>query len=183
MKYELVRSNRRTLSIEVRPDLSVVVRAPIRMPMYRIDAFVREREEWVEDAIAKMRKKTAAVACVDKLTERELKEITKITREMVTDLVAEYADVIGVTYGRISVRRQKTRFGSCSREGNLNFNCMLAAAPERVVRYVVVHELCHRKQMNHSARFWAEVQKVLPDYREDRLWLKNNGSLLIARLP
>ena len=82
---------------------------------------------------------------------------------------------MGVTYGRISIRSQKTRWGSCSAKGNLNYNWKLMLCPERVQDYVVVHELAHRKEMNHSPAFWAEVEKILPDYRERRKWLKTYG--------
>lgn len=87
-----------------------------------------------------------------------------------------------MTYGRISIRKQKTRWGSCSREGNLNFNSLLMMAPPEVLDYVVVHELCHRLEMNHSARFWAQVEKVIPDYRKPRKWLKEHGSQLMLRM-
>jgi predicted metal-dependent hydrolase len=90
---------------------------------------------------------------------------------------------MGVTYGRITVRSQKTRWGSCSSTGNLNFNCLLMLAPEQVVDYVVVHELCHRLHMNHSADFWKLVAAYLPDYARWRKWLKENGEELLSHLP
>ena len=82
---------------------------------------------------------------------------------------------MGVSYGSITVREQKTRWGSCSAKGNLNFNWKLVLMPEEILDYVVVHELAHRLQMNHSTEFWDEVEKILPDYRKRRQWLKENG--------
>ena len=89
---------------------------------------------------------------------------------------------MGVSYGRITIRSQHTRWGSCSAKGNLNFNCLLMLTPPEILDYVVVHELCHRKEMNHSARFWAEVARVIPGYEASKNWLKDNGSALIARM-
>ena len=85
-----------------------------------------------------------------------------------------------MTYGRITVRDQKTRWGSCSQTGNLNFNFRLILAPSEVLDYVVVHELCHRRQMNHSTQFWQEVAQVLPDYRKRKAWLTENGWRLMG---
>lgn len=89
---------------------------------------------------------------------------------------AYYARLMGVEYGRIAIKNTKTRWGSCSSLGNLNFHWKLVLMPPAILDYVVVHELAHRKEMNHSPRFWAEVEKVLPDYRERRKWLKDHGA-------
>lgn len=87
-----------------------------------------------------------------------------------------YSKTMGVTYGRIAIKNTRTRWGSCSSLGNLNFHWKLVLMPPAILDYVVVHELAHRKEMNHSSRFWAEVEKILPDYRERRKWLKEHGN-------
>ena len=107
-----------------------------------------------------------------KFTEAEITELKKQARKYIPVRVAYYAAQIPVSYGRIAIRCQKTRWGSCSQKGNLNFNCLLMKLPPEIIDYVVVHELCHRLQMNHSRQFWAEVEKILPDYRKRRKWLK-----------
>lgn len=93
-------------------------------------------------------------------------------RRMVTRRVEYFADKMGISYGRIAMRNQKTRWGSCSNDGNLNFNCRLLFLPPDLVDYVVVHELAHRRHMNHSPQFWQEVERYLPDYRDRRERLK-----------
>ncbi len=82
---------------------------------------------------------------------------------------------MSVLPGRIIVREQKTRWGSCSSKHNINLNWKLIMMPEEILNYVVVHELAHLKQMNHSKAFWEEVEKVLPDYKKQKEWLKQNG--------
>ena len=103
----------------------------------------------------------------------------KAAKEYFAARVAYYEPIIGVTHNSISIRDQKTRWGSCSSNGNLNFNWRLMLAPPRVLDYVVVHELCHRKEMNHSKAFWHTVEMVLPDYKELRKWLRENGRTLV----
>ena len=100
---------------------------------------------------------------------------------MIPQSLALYAPLVGVDYGRVTLRMQKTRWGSCSPQGNLNFNILLMLAPAQVLDYVVVHELCHRLEMNHSPAFWAQVERVLPDYRQRRKWLKDFGGSLMLR--
>ena len=145
----------------------------------QIEAFLREHWDWVE----RQRARLAALPKVEKLSEEELAELKKRARRVFLARTAYFAPVVGVSCSRISVRSQRTKWGSCSAKGGLNFNCLLLLAPTEVLDYVVVHELCHRLEMNHSPRFWAEVERVLPDYAASRKWLRQNGGSLMARLP
>lgn len=96
---------------------------------------------------------------------------------VIPERVRHFAPLIGVDYGRITIRCQRTRWGSCSAKGNLSFNCLLMLLPNEVVDSVVVHELCHRKHMNHSPLFYAEIERVFPEYRKCSKWLKENGGM------
>ena len=174
--YRVIRSDRRTLAIQILTDGTVVVRSPRRASQDRIRAFVESKSAWIE----KHNKTDFAPA--QKLTPEALRQLTDRAAQVIGERVSFFAPIVGVTYGRVTIRHQHTRWGSCSGKGNLNFNCLLLLAPEQVLDYVVVHELCHSKELNHSPAFWAEVKRVLPDYEESRKWLKQNGAGLIGRL-
>ena len=178
--YTLVRSNRKTISIVIKPNGEVEVRCPKKCSKREAEAFVASKENWIRKHLESIALKTAEVQI---LSEPERKVLAERAAAVLPEKVQLFAAKIGVTWGRITIRSQKTRWGSCSAQGNLNFNCLLMLCPEEVQDYVVIHELCHRKEMNHSALFWAEVEKFCPDYRVRRKWLKDNGSALIARLP
>lgn len=175
--YKLIRSDRQTIAIQIKPDGIVEVRCPKRMRLDDVKQFVESKSEWIEKHIARRSSME-----VEKLTEQEIELLRAQTRQLVTERVQHYAPIIGVTYGQIAIRTQRTRWGSCSSKGNLNFNCLLALVPPDVLDYIVVHELCHRKELNHSERFWTEVSRILPDYKQQKKWLKDFGSSLIARL-
>ena len=165
-------------------DLSVTVRAPRYVGKEEIDRFVKEKEGWIRKAIEKTRARNALneKERVQPLTFEEIQELADKALAYIPGRTAYYAKIIGVDYGRITIRNQKSRWGSCSSKGNLNFNCLLMLTPPEVIDYVVVHELCHRKEMNHSKTFWGEVEKILPDYRIYKNWLKDHGSLIIGRM-
>lgn len=179
MEYKLIRSNRKSIAIQVTPKGEVLVRCPGRMPKQEVQRFVESKRAWIEGHLAKI----AACPVPDKLTPEELHALVRQAKNVLPGRVADYAPCVGVTWGRITIRAQRTRWGSCSSKGNLSFNCLLMLAPPEVQDYVVVHELCHRKEMNHSPRFWQEVERTLPDYRVRKKWLKDNGTALMARLP
>ena len=178
ISYQIIRSDRKTISIQIQPDGTVVVRCPRRMKAADIRTFVTSKSEWITKHLSQRRTAPASI-----LSEQEIEILREKTRQLVVDRAAYYAPIIRVRYNRIAIRTQHTRWGSCSSKGNLNFNCLLALVPDDVLDYVVVHELCHLKQMNHSDAFWAEVRKTLPDYRKSKEWLKVNGRYLISKLP
>lgn len=120
---------------------------------------------------------------VKKLSSEEIKKLRKEARARLTELTERWANRIGVSYGNISIRGQKTRWGSCSSKGNLNYNYLLMLCPDEIVEYVVIHELCHRIHMNHSMKFWEKIEEYCPQHKQARKWLKQNGHCLIARLP
>lgn len=174
ISYEIIYSNRKTLAVQVKADGSVIVRAPRRMAKYKIEAFLKEKQDWIllhrNRALAAAEQKAA-----NRLSEAERKAAIERAAQMLAEKTARFAKEMGMTYGRITIREQKTRWGSCSSAGNLNYNWKLVLMPERVMDYVVIHELAHRKEMNHSVRFYAVVAQQMPDYKVWQSWLKEHG--------
>lgn len=148
-----------------------------------IAGLIREKADWIEKHKKIIEEKQREQAKhTQRLTVQDIQELAARAKKESPDKVRHYADIIGVDYGRITIRNQKTRWGSCSGKGNLNFNCLLMLTPEDVQDYVVIHELCHRKEMNHSPKFWAEVAKIMPDYKRKRKWLKENSGEIMQRM-
>ena len=181
MNYTVIKSRRKTLALQIKGG-ELIVRAPIEISAREIEKFVREHESWIEKHIEESRERAQRAERVIPLTDGEIKVLSKQARAIFAERVAHYAALLGVSYGKITVRRQKMRWGSCNSKGNLSFNLALMLAPPRVLDSVVVHELCHRKEMNHSASFYSEMARVFPDYKECREYLVKNGSELISRV-
>ena len=177
--YSIIRSRTKSVAIRIKSDGSVRVHCPPQMSAERIDEIVRSKKDWIERKLYSLKN----IPPVVHLTPEEISALKAKAREELAPLIAYYATQVGVSYGRVTIRSQKTRWGSCSSRGNLSFNCLLMLTPPEVIDYVIVHELCHLKQMNHSFRFWAEVKRIVPDYREAKQWLKENSESLIRRLP
>ena len=182
VNFELVRSKRKSLAIEITADARVIVRAPMRVPVSEINRFIGEKADWIDNHLKLMEKRKEELEADPRkpLSSQEIRLLTTRAKRIIPGRVRYYAKIMGVDYERITIRMQKSRWGSCSAKKNLNFNCLLMLTPDEIVDYVVVHELCHLKEMNHSPRFWAEVEKVLPDYRERRKWLKDHEKDIIA---
>lgn len=182
MDYTLIKSRRRTIAVQV-SDKGVIVRAPLRTSRREADVFVRQHEDWIKKQIEKRGRQKAEADGAQKLTPDEIAALYERAREYLPGRVQYYTSLLGETCGRITVRCQRTRWGSCSTKRNLNFNCLLMLTPPEVIDAVVVHEVCHLREMNHSAVFYAHVLRLCPDYRRWDKWLKDNGRLLLARLP
>lgn len=178
-EFELIRSSRRTIAVEIKGG-KVIVRAPLRMSKVEIEKFINSKADWIKRHLEVSRQRQ--IVPMESFTPEQIQQLADAALQDIPQRVSKYATIIGVTVGRITIRNQKTRWGSCSSKGNLNFNCLLMLCPEEIRDYVVVHELCHRKELNHSTRFWNEVARVMPDYAVRRKWLKENGGALIRRM-
>ncbi len=181
--FVLIRSNRRTWSICVEEDGRVTIRVPLRMTEREIDRILSDKQGWIvkhyEERQRKLRERSNTQNPLSLAQQEALKKrYMQAAKEYFPKRVAYYQQFTGGRYERISIREQKTRWGSCSSRGTLSFNWKLMLAPPGILDYVVVHELCHLRHMNHSRDFWAAVESVLPDYKERRKWLKDHGSEL-----
>ena len=176
----LIRARRKTLSIRITQEGNLEIRAPLGMPKGEIEAFLKEKAQWIETHRAKVLAEYAQGQEAP-LGEEEILTLAEQMRQRLPEKLNRHAASMGVTFGNVTIRCQQTRWGSCSSRGNLNFNCLLMLAPEEVLDYVVVHELAHRKQMNHSALFWREVERECPDYKKSLRWLKDRGGALLSR--
>ena len=117
--------------------------------------------------LEKVEERRKELKTIEKLSMTEIHKLADLALKVISVKVKHYAGLMNVQYGRITIRNQKTRWGSCSK-GNLNFNCLLMLVPDEVVDYVVIHELCHLIEMNHSKAFWKQVEQMMPDYKKHR---------------
>lgn len=179
--YTIIRSRRKTIGINIDRDGNVIVRAPVYCTKKDIERALRESESWIAKTKAKLEKTIEQADIAGALTDADIKRLAAQMRRVLPEKLDHYSKLLGVTCGRVSVRCQKSKWGSCSAKGNLNFNCLLMLAPEKVMDYVIVHELCHLKHMDHSKEFWAEVESVDPAFKAHQKWLRDNGGALMAR--
>lgn len=171
--FRSVRANH--LRISVYRDGRVRVTIPRHTTQVAAEIFVEAKKSWIERALAKMQRQT--VERLPAYSARELPERKREALACIRERLEYFAGVYGVTYHRVTIKQLTTRWGSCSIRGNLNFHVQLLRLPERLVDYLLVHELCHLREMNHSARFWALVAKTIPDYRACRHELRRNYAL------
>lgn len=179
---EIRRSRRRTLAVEIRPDGGLLVRAPMRASEEQIRRFLEHEKAWIEKNRVRVMEKARREAPEQVLTPEQLQELADQAAAYIPGRVRYWAPKVGVEYGRITIRNQRTKWGSCSSKGNLNFNCLLMLTPREVIDSVVVHELCHRKHMDHSPAFYREVRRVYPEYDRWNRWLRENGNALMRRM-
>ncbi len=156
----------------------VTLSVPERMSRAEVERVLMSQRAW----IAREREKQSPRLALDPHAVSEA-DARRAARDLVTAVAEDEARALGVCYERIAIRGQRTRWGSCSSRGTLSFNWRLALAPRSVLDYVVVHELCHLREPNHSPRFWALVEQRRPGWRADRDWLREHGAELLAFRP
>lgn len=181
MNCKIIRSNRKSLGLEVNAE-GLIIRAPLQATDAEINMFILQHKGWIEKNLEKVVEKQKALEQIEPLTMEEVRSLADKALKVIPERVRFYAPKVGVTYGRITIRNQRSKWGSCSSKGNLNFNCLLMLTPPEVIDSVVVHELCHRKEMNHSEKFYAEVLRVFPECWKWDKWLKENGDMLMKRM-
>ena len=173
---QVIRSARKSIGLEIKAGGEVFARIPARFSDWELKRFLEEHKGWIFDKLrlSTERKENRKAVEAPRMEEMTAAEIARM-KERFLERVRHYSGLMGITFGRITVRNQKTRWGSCSEKGNLNFNYLLYFLPKELLDYVVVHELAHRRHMNHSGEFWAEVEKYFPEYKECRKKLKKIG--------
>ena len=169
-KYELRRSGRKTLSLEITEDCRILVRAPLRVSQAQIDAFVESHAGWIAKHLEPQRRRAASAPPPP--TEAEIVMLKDAARAILPEKVAYWSQKMGVTPTGIKITTARRRYGSCSGKNSLCFSCFLMRCPEAAIDLVVVHELCHIKVKNHSAAFYALLAQYLPDHKDRKNLLK-----------
>lgn len=179
---EVRRSKRKSVAIKITADMQIVVFVPLYVSDNEIERMVISKSKWIDEHMLKVQSTIDERSKLEKITFEQIKELADQAVEYIPKRVKYYAEKENFVYNKITIKNLVSRWGSCSTKGNLNFNCLLMLTPDYVIDYIVVHELCHLREMNHSEKFWAEVEKIMPDYQRAELWLKQNGGNLISRM-
>ncbi len=167
-EFEIKRSSRKTLSLEITREAKILVRAPQRVRREAIDDFVRKNKAWIDTHLKKREEKNAREA----LDEAGIAELTVLAKAVIPHKVEIFAKIIGVEPTGVKITSAKTRWGSCSGKNSLCFSYRVMLYPEKAVDYVVVHELCHILHHDHSKDFWQAVERYMPDYKAAQKMLK-----------
>ena len=168
MEYKVIYSSRRTVSLCIKEE-GLVVRAPFGTTEKKIKEIIEKHESWIIKHLGRHKEKAALEGS---LTDAEIRDLKKKAKSVLEFKVEYFAQIMGLKHGRITITSAKTRFGSCSSKGNISFSYRLMLYPESAIDYVVVHELAHLCEMNHSTAFYKIIESVMPDYKERRKLLK-----------
>ena len=169
-EYKLIRSSRRTLALEIGRDLTLTVRAPMKMPLSVIEEFIEKHDKWIEKKLDVMKNREIKP---DNLLPKEIAALKMRAKEILPKKVAYFAEIMGLKPSGVKITSAKKRFGSCSGKNSLCFSYELMLYPDETIDYVVVHELAHIKHRNHSAQFYSLIGKYLPDYKTRERILKS----------
>lgn len=162
-EYKIIRSSRKTVSIQVDADCNITVRAPYKVSEREIEEFVSDKKEWLEKAVLKQMNRNRNKK---EYTDDEIKILRDKAKTVLPEKVKYYSSIMDVYPKSIKINSAKKRYGSCSGENNINFSLFLMDKDERFIDYVVVHELAHIKHHNHSKAFYGFIESFMPDYKE-----------------
>jgi len=178
-EYQLIRSRRRTLALEIARDAALIVRAPLRMPVEFVLQFVEQKRGWIDRKQRIARERAGLASQLETRSSEEIRKLREQAEQKLCARAQHFANLMDVKYGSLRITRAKTRWGSCTRAANISLSLRLILAPERVIDYVIVHELAHILEHNHSKKFWQKVEQFYPEYKKCRKWLRENDHLLV----
>lgn len=153
-------------------DSSLVVTVPKNIDISLIEKFIIEKSKWIVDKLEYFQQFSDKVFTIG--TDEQFFEYKEKALILAEQRIAYFNKIYKFKFNKVNIKNQKTRWGSCSRKGNLNFNYKIALVPKRLSDYIVVHELCHLGEFNHSQKFWNLVGKGIPDYLEIKKEMKNS---------
>ncbi len=171
MNYTIARSRKaRLMRISIYPNCTVRVTAPFLAPESLIRKFVASKSKWIEKKLDHFKKHPISPKrfLLNSLGRRDFGEQKEKVLRLVKERLEYFNKHYGLIYHKITIRSQKSRWGSCSRNGNLSFNYKIIFLEPEIQDYIIIHELCHLKELNHSKRFWDLVGEMIPRYREIR---------------
>lgn len=171
--YKLLRSKRRTLSLEISKELEIIVRAPRSLSLKIIEIFISKHEVWIGNHLGMQKRRNETERAL-KLSDAQISELKSLAKERLSQKVEHYSHIMELAPTGISITAAEKRFGSCSGKNRLCFSYRLMMYPDKAIDYVVVHELAHIKHHNHSKEFYALIEQYLPDYKAREAMLKNN---------
>jgi predicted metal-dependent hydrolase len=179
LEYKLVRSRRRTLALEIKKDGGLLVRSPLKFSTESVHRFIEQKKSWIERKQKEAIEKNRLRLLVPKLSDDLVEYHKKLAEQKISERLGHYASRLGISYRRYRISSARSRWGSCARSGRLSFSWRLAMAPAPVLDYVIIHELIHILEHNHSGRFWEKVKQICPEYKRCKQWLKENDHLLV----
>ncbi|TAK95155.1 M48 family peptidase [Patescibacteria group bacterium] len=172
LKYQLKKSRRvRRMRLAVYCDGSVVATAPQHLADSFIENWIQQKADWILNKLRNFERK--GFRAIPKYSRKEYLQYKKQALLLAKSRLDYFSGIYNLQYQRISIRNQKTRWGSCSRHGNLSFNYKIATLEPHLADYIVVHELCHLREFNHSKNFWSLVAETIPDYKDIRRQIRN----------
>jgi predicted metal-dependent hydrolase len=176
-KVEVIKSLRRSVVLTVKNG-RIIVKAPVGFSDRKIKAFLDTKRSWIDKRLKEFEESKN----VPKLTSEEIEKLRNETYNIVNDFADKYSKIIGVSFNKITVKKQRSIWGSCSTKRNLNFNLLLSLMPKEIIEYVVIHELCHLKEMNHSNKFWRLVKTYCKNCEYCKKWLKVEGNKMLNKI-
>lgn len=169
-EYKLIRSKRKTISVEITNNLEIIVRSPNKLPKADIESFLASREDWIEKNLEKMKKRIEKYPT--KISQEEAEMLIEKAKKILPQKVAHYSRLMELYPTAVKITGAATRFGSCNAKNSICFSYLLMRYPDEAIDYVIVHELAHIRHKNHSRDFYALVEKYLPDYKSREKLLK-----------